>query len=143
MLKGKNPPYTFVDHTADWGFDVFGATRRDLFRHAAQALFDMISPCSNIAGREERPVEILGSDLDDLWINYLRELLYLYNGTGFLIHAVEILHFSPKHLSMIVKGEPFDPKIHEIINEIKAVTYHQAKVARTNNGWSGRFIVDV
>lgn len=143
MLKGKNPPYTFIDHTADLGWDVVGKTRRDLFRSAALALFDAISPCSNIEEREKRFIDLTGADLEDLWINYLRELLYLYNGTGFLIHEVEIVHLGPKHLSMIVKGEPYDAERHEIMNEIKAVTYHQGQVARTKTGWAGRFIVDV
>ena len=143
MLKGKKPPYTLIDHTADLGCDVFGATRKDLFRRAARALFDMISPCSSIAEREERLIDVHGADFDDLWINYLRELLNLFNGTGFLVHAVDIPQLGPKRLAIIAKGEPFDPQHHEIMNEIKDVTYHQARVTRTEVGWEGRFIVDV
>lgn len=143
MWKPQNPPYRVIDHTADMGFDVWGARRKDLFCHAAMALFGAITPLAAVRERDERSVAIEGVDLNDLWINYLRELLYLFTGRGFLVHAVDISKSGRKHLVAIAKGEPFDPARHEILTEIKAVTYHQAVVEKTLTGWKGRFIVDV
>jgi SHS2 domain-containing protein len=88
-------------------------------------------------------ITINGTDLDDLWINYLRELLYLWSGNAFLVRTVDILNIGKHTLSMIVKGEPLNVKKHEILTEIKAVTYHQGGIKKTVKGWTGRFIVDV
>ena len=96
-----------------------------------------------MAEREERTLSITGVDLADLWISYLRELLYMANGEGFLVRTVDVRRLSGKHLSLIVTGEPYDPARHEILTEIKAVTYHQAMILRTAAGWHGRFVVDV
>jgi SHS2 domain-containing protein len=125
------------------GFDVFGRTRRELFRNGARALFEAIVPPGSVAMTEERSLSVEGLDTNDLWINTLRELLYLFNSDGFLVCDVDILTLGPKGLSLTARGEPYDPAKHEIINEIKAVTYHQAKIVRTGVGWKGRFIVDV
>jgi SHS2 domain-containing protein len=142
-LKKKNPPYKTFNHTADMGFDVNGKTRKDLFRHAAQALFTAITEVEAIEIKEERFIAIAGMDMEDLWINFLRELLYLFNGAGFLVRTVDILKIGNNNLSMRAKGETFDSAKHEIINEIKAITYHQARVRKTSHGWTGRFIADV
>ncbi len=139
----KKPPYKIFNHTADVGFDVYGATRKELFSHAAVALFDLFINPDSIDVKEERPITISGADIHDLWINYLRELLYLFNGNAFLLRRVDILKIDKNSLSMIVKGEPLNPDKHEILTEIKAVTYHLAEVNRTRAGWEGRFVVDV
>jgi len=142
-LKKKSPPYTLFDHTADIGFDVSGATRKELFQNAAIALMDCLTNRAGVKESAERPLQIAGADLDDLWVNYLRELLYLFDGQGFLVRTVQILTIGNKHLSAVVKGEPYRETTHEILTEIKAITYHQARAERTPAGWQGRFIVDV
>jgi len=131
------------DHTADIGVDVYGATRKALFRNAALALAAIMTEPSSITMKEDRSFTIQGTDLEDLWINYLRELLYLMNGDNFLIRMVDIPQLSRTTLSCTAHGEPMDRKRHEMMAEIKAVTYHQAGVQKTAQGWAGRFIVDV
>lgn len=139
----KKASYKALDHTADLGFDVYGATRKELFRHAALALFDTIAVTDTVKDKDEEPLAISGTDRDDLWINYLRELLYLFNGKRFLVHTVDILTIGNKNVSFIARGEPLDLARHEILTEIKAVTYHQAHIKKTASRWTGRFIVDV
>jgi len=143
VKRGKHASYRIFNHTADIGFDVCGTTRKALFSQAAIALFSLLADPSAIEPGEEKPVTISGADPDDLWINYLRELLYLFNSKSFLVREVEILKLGRKNLTATARGEPYNPARHEILNEIKAVTYHQAGIRKTPDGWTGRFIVDV
>ncbi len=63
--------YIFFDHTADIGVEIFGRTKKDLFAHAAFALFDiMIQDTGNKGKANRKTVE--GADTTDLLINYLR-----------------------------------------------------------------------
>jgi SHS2 domain-containing protein len=140
---GKGPSWRQVDHTADRGFDVEGPTRRGLFEGAALALFSVLVDGSRVEPGNEQPLVLSGTDLSDLWVNYLRELLYLYNGKGFVVHHVEVERMGWKGLKAVVYGEPFSPERHPVLGEVKAVTYHQAGVERTASGWRGRFILDV
>jgi len=40
-------------------------------------------------------------------------------------------------------GNVFDPNIHTMKTEIKAVTYHQLEVARSDQGWQAQVIFDI
>lgn len=135
--------YTLFDHTADLGVEVYGKTPEELFANAAFALFDIITDISTIETTEERKLVVEGSDWEDLFVNYLREILYLYNGEGLLLKDFFIVEIDTAALQVVVKGEPFDPSRHRIKTEIKAVTYHQVSVTEDSHKWTGRVIFDV
>ena len=137
--------YTFFDHTADIGIEVTGRTRKELFVNAAQALFDVMieSKTGEVSKRKQKKVTIEGADVADLLINFLRELLYLFNGEKFITCGCEIIEFSSKALKVRLTGEQFNSKKHLIKTEIKAVTYSGAKVERIKSGWRARIIFDV
>ena len=86
--------YRILDHTADIGMEVESATLMDLFREGAAALFALLTDRTAIKPANVKIIRIDGADLTDLWINYLRELLYLFNGEGFLVREVGELTFS-------------------------------------------------
>jgi SHS2 domain-containing protein len=135
--------YRVFDHTADLGLEIYGGDERELFSNAAFALFDIITDINSIDMRENRYISIEGSDREDLLVNFLREILYLFNREEFLSKGFSISTLDSHHLTGEVKGECFDPEKHRINTEIKAVTYHQVKVQRTPQGWKGRIICDV
>ncbi|MCJ7772471.1 MAG: archease, partial [Desulfobacterales bacterium] len=132
----KKVKYNFIDHTADFGIEVTGEDQKTLFANAALAMFDVIANTSRLKGESEVDLRIQGSDRCDLMVNWLRELLYLWNGKEMLIKEVDILSISEKKLTAVLKYDRFNPDIHEIKNEIKAVTYHQIKVEQTQKGWT-------
>ena len=70
-------------------------------------------------------------------------MLYAWNGEGFLIKRCTIREVAPRRLTALLLGEPYDPARHRIRMEIKAVTYHQASVSRTEAGWMARVVFDV
>jgi SHS2 domain-containing protein len=135
--------YTIFDHTADLGVDIYGKTLPELFANASYAIFDLITDLSLVRSIEKRQVVVDGEGLEDLLVNYLREILYLFNGDGLLLKKYSIMKIDPNHLEGQVWGEPFDETRHNIHMEIKAVTYHQVAVKNTFDGWTGRIIFDV
>ncbi len=136
-------PYQTFDHTADLGLDIKGASQEDLFANAAFAVFDIIADLDRVEGRETRRIAVEGDNREDLLINLLREVLYLYNGERWLLKKMRVIRIGDKNLEAEATGEPFDARKHEICKEIKAVTYHQARVSRTPEGWTARVIFDV
>ncbi len=135
--------YSVFDHTADMGVEVYGKTARELFANAAFAVFDIITDLNRVSATGERKIVVEGEGWEDLLVNYLREILYLFNGEGLLLKDYSIEKIDPQHLEGKVTGEAFDPKKHRINTEIKAVTYHQVAVRETPEGWIGRVIFDV
>jgi SHS2 domain-containing protein len=135
--------YRFIDHTADFGLEIFGRNPGDLFKQAAMALTDLLTDPSLLKERQRRTLEIEGSDWEDLLINWLRELLYLYNGKDQFVAGVELIAIEPTGLRAEVATEAYRRGCHEIRNEIKAVTYHQLEVKADDDGWRARVIFDV
>ncbi|HNZ10522.1 MAG TPA: archease [Smithellaceae bacterium] len=137
--------YKYFNHTADIGVEITGRTRKVLFVNAAEALFDVM--IENKAGRKavnrQKKITVEGSDIADLLINFLRELLYLFNGEQFITVSCEITKFSNKKLQARLTGESFNSKKHLIKTEIKAVTYSGAKVEKIERAWKARVILDV
>jgi len=142
--------YKFFDHTADIGVEISGRTKKELFANAANALFDIL--IENLDGKgtsaakthkRQKTVTVEGSDAEDLLINFLREILYLFNGEKFITVSCEIIQFANKELQARLTGESFNPKKHLIKTEIKAVTYSGAQVEKFKRTWKARVIFDV
>lgn len=135
--------YHTFDHTADLGLSIAGASGEDLFANAALAVFDIITDLARVEPRETRRIVVEGDSPEDLLINFLREVLYLYNGERWLLKEIRMARFGDTALEADARGEPLDGRKHKIRKEIKAVTYHQAEVRKTPEGWTAKVIFDV
>jgi SHS2 domain-containing protein len=135
--------YRVFDHTADLGIDVSGKTLADLYGNAALALFDIMVEPAGMQVVENREIEIHGADPTDLFVNFLREMLYLFNGEGLVLTSCRVAHIDERSLSAHIRCGRYDARTHRVKTEIKAVTYHQATVMKTARGWQGRVIFDV
>jgi SHS2 domain-containing protein len=135
--------YRVFDHTADLGIEVFGGALDELYAGAALALFDLLLDSGTVRATEERVIAVEGKDPADLLVNFLREVLYAWNGKGFLGSECVIREVTPRRLTALLRGEPYDPVRHRIKQEIKAVTYHRSSVRRAAEGWEGRVVFDV
>lgn len=135
--------YRVVDHTADLGLQVFGRTVEELFVNGAYALFDLMADTEQIRLTADRRITAAGTDRNELWVNYLRACLDIFNGEGLLMRECVILALDQSQVTARLRGETFDPARHRIKQEIKAVTYHQASVQTTAQVWKGTVILDV
>ena len=137
--------YQLIDHTADFGLRVTAADLPSLFADAVHALFDVIAEVRTPAAvaPETLTVQVFGDDWPDLMVNWLREALYQWTGEERLVRRAGILSMSAYTLTARLSYEPYDPARHDILQEIKAVTYHQIRVAQVPSGWEARVIFDI
>lgn len=136
-------PYKTFNHTADLGVEICGPDCNQLFINAGRTLFDLICGTSAIDKKTAVPVTVEGSGYDDLMINWLRELLYLHQVKGYLLSTFIIHELDAFHLIATVTGEQFDARRHELLREIKAVTYHQLTIEQGEEGWTARIVFDI
>lgn len=136
-------PYRLIEHTADGGLVVEAASVEALFAEAGLALTAQIVDPARIRVRQWRKMAVDGSDWTDLMVNWLRELLYLFNGELWLAGQVDVERLTPVGLEARLGGEAFDPARHEVKNEIKAITYHQADVKNEGGLWRAQVIFDL
>jgi len=146
IRQGKGYPavsYRVFDHTADLGIEVFGKTKREVYAGAALALFDLLTESGQVRKAQERTISAEGADEAELLVNFLREVLYAWNGGGFLAGECSIREMGRRRITTVLRGEAFDPTRHRIRQEIKAVTHHQASLRRTAAGWEARVVFDI
>jgi SHS2 domain-containing protein len=135
--------YEVLDHTADLGIRVVGETLSDLYINAGRALFDLIATFEYRTKEDYISISVSGEDEADLLVNWLRELLYLFNGKELLVNSIVILALENVTLTARVGVIPHDPNELEIGHDIKAVTYHQVHVERLSQGFVARVIFDL
>ena len=142
-IRMARPPYRLFEHTADLGVEIYGTDEGDLFRNAAGALLDILTDARLVHARDQWEICAEGGDPEELLVNFLREILYKFNGEGLLLKECVISEIGNNHVKGTVKGEPFVPGRHGMNMEIKAVTYHGTEIRKTDEGWTGRVVLDV
>jgi SHS2 domain-containing protein len=135
--------FEVLDHTADIGLVVYGENLKALFENAGEAFFHLITDLRKVRRRVERRIKIGGESLDRLMVDWLSELLYLHDVENLLFKGFKVESVGEDGLMAVVKGEPFQQKIHVIKTEVKAVTYHRIEVRQEKGGWKAQVILDL
>jgi SHS2 domain-containing protein len=135
--------HRLLEHTADMGIEASGETLEELFAQAAYGLLEIIAGTPEALCREEKIVTVEGEDSEELLVNWLNEILYLFEIKRFFPLDFEIEEVRGKRVLARVRGEPFDPQRHPVEREVKAVTYHQLRLEKTDGLWQARVYVDL
>lgn len=142
-MEKKKPDYRLLNHTADLGLEVQAKDLKGLFRAAALAMMEVMVRKPRSRKTDERRLSVSAMDLADLMVRWLGEILYLFQGEAALATEVRIETIAATGLDATVSVVPFDPGRHEILCEIKAVTYHQIAVVEDQGVWTTRVVFDL
>src|SRR5574342_349857 len=132
--------YRLMTRQSELAVKVVGNSQADLFANSAFALFDVMTDLEKIEVKERLPLEVEGADRDDLMVNWMRELLYLYQGSGYLLKEFQIREVKDTLVKADVCGEKIDPDRHDMKKEVTAVAYHQSRMEKTGNQWTAQLI---
>jgi SHS2 domain-containing protein len=135
------PQFEILEHTADVGFRAWGDTAEELFRQSALALAGIAFP--NGAGTDEYPVAVSGHDYESLMVNWLDEILYVFDSAKFAPYDFRVDEVAPTAIRARLIGEPRDAARHQWKVIVKAITYHGIEVVQRNGRWESRVFVDV
>ena len=142
-MVAKKPDFTLLDHTADLGIIVRGRNLRTLFEVAAKSMVYIMVKGKPADTDKTLNLSVEGYDLADLMVRWLGEILYLFEGEHKLVTGVEITSISHSHLDATLETVSFDTNLHEVLCEIKAVTFHQIEVVKKDDHWETRIIFDL
>ncbi len=135
--------YEVFEHTADIGIHAFGHTLPELFIHAAQGMESLMVAPEQVHESVTREIAVEGHDVVSLMIAWLNELVFLFDTEYLLFRTFEIGAFTETSLLGNASGELYDAQRHDLSSAIKAVTWHEASVERTNEGYKARIIFDI
>ncbi|HXJ92416.1 MAG TPA: archease [Terriglobia bacterium] len=136
--------FRVLEHTADIGFEAFGATREDVFRNTGRALMSLIIDLDSIKPQERVSLEARAPEPQSLLVNWLSEILYLQDTEGWLFRDFEMVSLSEQCVCGGARGERFERGRHHIKLLVKAITYHQLALEELNDGlWRAQVYVDI
>lgn len=124
----KNKRYETLSHTADVMIRAFGNSLEECFENAGYAMFDQIADLSKIEPKQSVKFDVEGDEPEQLLVDYLSELLYLFDAEYLLLSEFHIT-YDGEMLIVNAKGEKVDKKRHELRKNLKAVSYHAIEVA--------------
>jgi SHS2 domain-containing protein len=136
------PSFEILEHTADIGFRAWGANAVEVFESSACALMAIATEAIP-APAMDRLVDLAGWDYASLMVNWLSEILYLYDSGQFAASAFSVDSVSCTELHARIAGEPRDPVRHPWRVIVKAVTLHQIEVAEKNGRWEAQVFLDI
>ncbi|KKW43313.1 MAG: hypothetical protein UY97_C0002G0024 [Parcubacteria group bacterium GW2011_GWB1_57_6] len=132
-------PYTFKAHVADVRMQVSGRTLRAVFKDALAGMTALAKPRSPGA-RVTRDIALSAPDATALLIDFLNEALVLMLTRREAYSAVVFEHLGERGLVARLAGK----SVEGFGEDIKAVTYHEAALARAPSGfWQTTIIFDV
>lgn len=137
-----------VEHTADVGLAISGATLEQLFHRAALGIARLMRGDARPAGATStrgargaiRSVALAAESSDLLLARWLGELLYLDDVDGFVYEGAEFATLVERRLEATVRGR-IDPEAP--MCQLKGVTYHGLSLGRGEEGWEARVILDI
>ncbi len=137
--------FEFLDITpGDVAFVAYGEDLESTFANAALATFEVMVDTKDVDDKKEEDIEVRGHDLMSLMFNWLSELIYTSSTKNMMFSKFDVVIKKDK---MLLKakcyGDKIKPKKHALKTEVKAVTYHQMDVSRTNGGWKSQVILDL
>ncbi|MBI4372227.1 MAG: archease [Candidatus Omnitrophica bacterium] len=158
MTGGSRGHETF-EHTADIGIRAWGSEFSELFEEAAKALFSVIVDLKTVKPAQLIHIELstekkgtgntfclspfFNGNAEELFLKWLKELLFLSETKHMFFSQFKILDLSPGKLVAEAEGESVDAKKHIMGREVKAITRHQFKLVHQNARYLAEIILDI
>lgn len=129
-----------IEHTADWSIRVWASTLEGVFKQAAAGMLALLD--GQIEG-EITPItrrfELQDDDRETLLVDWLTELIWLIESEDALITKIDVSMPDDASLNAMVQAIPGAV----FGKHIKAATYHQLDIRKTNQGYETTIVFDV
>lgn len=140
MKAGFEP----IEHTADIGMRVWARNMEELFCYAAAGMSSFILPLEEIKPLKSKSFVIKGNNFEEMLIDWLNELVYVFSTEKFIFCKYNVT-IDEKNMVLKAKctGEKINLSEHELLTDIKAATFSDLKIQKSNGRFETTIIFDV
>ena len=135
----KSPYFEEIEHTADQALRVRGTDFEELLHNAALGMLQLTGAIPRSGPSRDRKIEVEAPDREGLLVAWLEELLFFMETRGVTYTKFELHMTGDNHLVAKVQETP----IAAMTRHIKAVTYHDLEIERTEDGLETAIVFDV
>jgi SHS2 domain-containing protein len=122
--------FELIEYTADVGIKADGKDLAQAFSNVAAGMFSLIVDPESIEEAGGAEVEVAAPDRETLLVDWLNELIFLFETERWLFKRFNIDTLNEHSLKATCYGEKIDKTRHELKREIKSATYHRLKIER-------------
>jgi protein archease len=134
--------YREFEHTGDLGIEVEAASREELLARATTALARVMVEPETVGAVERCQIEVRDGDDPNLLHDLLAEALNKFLIDGFIWREAAVTIRDGSAVATLA-GENFDSRRHQLLTEIKAVTYHRLAVEHEGDKWRATIVFDI
>lgn len=127
-----------IQHTADWAIRVWAGDLPSLFSEAARGMNSLAGAEIGPGKRLRRRIDLIEADAEGLLVAFLSDLVYAQEQENMGFDEFH-LQVSSTQLWGLMEGAT----LQSLTKPIKAVTYHNLKIARTPRGCQVELVFDV
>ena len=124
--------FEVLNHTADVGIVAYGADMNEAFANAAKGLFSLITELDDVEEEMHRDIELTAPDQESLLVEWLNELIYLFDAEQIIFKRFDITQLDNTHLKARSYGHKVDSSRHKLKTGVKAATYHMLEIDKSN-----------
>ncbi len=136
-------PFETVEHTADTGVLVRGATREETLARLILGHAQLLSAGEAPPASETFTFELAVDDLPLVGVDALRAMNRLFCTRRLIAREVLRVRWCDRRAEVEVVVGPYDPRAHNEGLEIKAVTFHDPVFEPEGDEFVARVILDV
>lgn len=132
--------FEVIEHTADIGAKIYGASLEEFFYNSAYALYKLMGISFDKIS-EKLKLKIEEPTIEDLLVKFLNELIF-YVDTKKVAGNIKNLKIK-NNKNFFLKCEIEGKKIMKMEREIKSATYHGLKIEKKGKFYTTVIIFDI
>ena len=145
MPAGSSTPryhiaFEEIEHTADRALKIYGQNLEELLVNAALGLNSLVGADETIdAAPVAKSIALDAIDAESLLVEWLSELAYWAEAEMLVFTKFELQHVSATRVKAVIHGH----RVTRLENHVKAVTYHNLEITKTESGLAATVVFDV
>jgi len=129
-----------IEHTADRALIIYGRNLEELFVNAARGLNSLMGADEDLSSTPTtKSIQLDALDAESLLVEWLSELAYWAEAEMLVFSKFDLQNVSPIHVKALIYGN----RVSQMEKHIKAVTYHNLEIIKTETGLEATVVFDV
>lgn len=135
--------FEIIDISGDVGIKARGSNCAEAWANAGIGMYSLITDLEKIGEEKTLEIEVSADSPEGLLVNFLNELIFHFDAYNFIGRKIEATDFSESSIRAKIYGEEFDPRAHEQRLLLKAATYHNIKIEKSDDRCEVEVIFDI
>ena len=129
-----------IEHTADRALIIYGRNLEELLVNAARGLNSLMGTDEDLnSAPTTKSIKLDALDAESLLVEWLSELAYWAEAEMLVFSKFDLHNVSPTHVKALIYGS----RVTQMEKHIKAVTYHNLEIIKTETGLEATVVFDV